>query len=274
MNIKIGISSDIGYRDSMEDEYAVYEREKICFFSGEVYDGHNGKRAAIICSEMITPYFLHLITDEIKKEKPDYERFLEFIRDACRTVDEFIVNKGIMAGTTVAIFYVLKDRFFSANIGDSRIVIGTDGGFETLTEDHKPDLPKERARIEAAGGFVIKFGVPRLQGELAMSRAIGDAHLKPYVIAEPFVTSGFLGKENDFAVVACDGIWDVLSGQEVIDIARDTKDAQRAADEILRTATYRGSTDNKTIIVLDLREYDKKNKNFMINKRKDFAVDR
>ncbi|MCX7965689.1 MAG: hypothetical protein N2596_03590, partial [Syntrophorhabdaceae bacterium] len=119
MDVKIGIASDIGYRDSMEDEYAIYEREKIYFLSAEVYDGHNGKRAAIISSEMITPYFLHLISEEMQKSVPNYVKFPNFIREACLKVDEFIVNKGIMAGTTVANFYILKDRFFSANIGDS-----------------------------------------------------------------------------------------------------------------------------------------------------------
>ncbi|HPU30744.1 MAG TPA: PP2C family protein-serine/threonine phosphatase [Syntrophorhabdaceae bacterium] len=275
MQIKAGIKSDIGYRDKMEDEYAIYEREKIYFYSAEVYDGHNGKGAAVICSEMITPYFLHLISEEIVKEQPDFSRFPKFIRETCISVDEFIVNKGIEAGTTIANFYILKDRFFSANIGDSRIVIGTYNGCETLTEDHKPDLPKEKTRIEAAGGFVIKFGVHRVQGELAMSRAIGDSHLKPYVIAEPFVVNGFLGKENDFVVVACDGIWDVLSADEAIDIARKTKEAQKAADTILSTATFRGSTDNKTVIVLDLRYYEEKNhhERFMITHKKDFAID-
>ncbi len=275
MQIKAGIKSDIGYRDKMEDEYAIYEREKIYFYSAEVYDGHNGKGAAVICSEMITPYFLHLISEEIVKEQPDFSRFPKFIRETCISVDEFIVNKGIEAGTTIANFYILKDRFFSANIGDSRIVIGTYNGCETLTEDHKPDLPKEKTRIEAAGGFVIKFGVHRVQGELAMSRAIGDSYLKPYVIAEPFVVNGFLGKENDFVVVACDGIWDVLSADEAIDIARKTKEAQKAADTILSTATFRGSTDNKTVIVLDLRYYEEKNhhERFMITHKKDFAID-
>ncbi|MCX7965688.1 MAG: protein phosphatase 2C domain-containing protein, partial [Syntrophorhabdaceae bacterium] len=202
-------------------------------------------------------------------------KFPNFIREACLKVDEFIVNKGIMAGTTVANFYILKDRFFSANIGDSRIVMGTEEGCVILTEDHKPDLPREKSRIEAAGGYVIRFGVLRVQGELAISRAIGDTDLKPYVIAEPFVVSGILSKENDFVVVACDGIWDVLSAQKVIDIVRYTGDAQKAADIILRTATELGSTDNKTVIVLDLRNYEEKNKieRFRIISKKDFAVD-
>ncbi|HOJ43063.1 MAG TPA: PP2C family protein-serine/threonine phosphatase [Syntrophorhabdaceae bacterium] len=273
MGIKVGISSDIGYRDKMEDEYAIYEREKIHFFSAEVYDGHNGRRAAVICSEMLTPHFLHLISEEIVRENPDYSRFPEFIRESCLTVDNFIVQKGIMAGTTVSNFYILKDRFFSANIGDSRTIIGTHKGCEVLTEDHKPDTPKEKSRIEAAGGFVIRFGVARVQGELAMSRAIGDAHLKPYVIAEPFVISGLLGRENDFVVVACDGIWDVLSNQEAIDMTRKAKDAQKAADMILNAATFKGSSDNKTVIVIDLRDYEEKNhrESFVIIDKKDFA---
>jgi len=255
MDISYGIAKDIGLRDSMEDEHAIYARPVKGFFSAEVYDGHGGGRAAVIAAEMVTPCFLHLWNEELFKNPEEQREIYELLREACIEADNFIVGKGIASGTTLANFYIVHERFFSVNIGDSRVVIGTEDGACVLTEDHKPDMPGERSRIEAAGGVVIRFGVYRVQGELAMSRALGDAHLKPYVIAEPYIVEGCLGKENDYVVVACDGIWDVMDAKEVMDITRSYGDAQKAADRIVSTATEYGSTDNKTVIVLDLRRY-------------------
>ncbi|MCX8111175.1 MAG: protein phosphatase 2C domain-containing protein [Syntrophorhabdaceae bacterium] len=275
MDIPYGISKDIGFRESMEDHYAIYERPAKGFLSAEVYDGHGGIRAAAIAAEMVTPCFLHLWSEELSKEPEEQRPIHELIRQACIEIDDFIVERGIKSGTALANFYMIHEEFFAFNIGDSRIVIGTEDGASVLTEDHKPDMPNERSRIEAAGGVVIRFGVYRVQGELAMSRAIGDAHLKPYIIAEPYIAEGCLGRENDYVIVACDGIWDVMDAEETIDIARRYKDAQKAADMIVSTAIQYGSTDNKTVIVLDLRGYRNKIKNnkMKIINRIDKAVD-
>ncbi|MDD1741766.1 MAG: PP2C family protein-serine/threonine phosphatase, partial [Methanotrichaceae archaeon] len=81
--------------------------------------------------------------------------------------------------------------------------------------EHKPYLTQERARIEAAGGKVLLMDIPRVQGELALSRALGYSQLKPYIIAEPRIVEGTLGRENDFAVIACDGLWNVLYQEKI-----------------------------------------------------------
>ena len=154
--------------------------------------------------------------------------------------------------------YIIGDRFLAANAGDTRIIIGTRKGFSFLTKDHKPDLPEEKARIESLGGRVLSYGAPRVEGILAMSRALGDTGLKPYVSSEPRIVEGYLGKENDYAVLACDGVWDVLTPDEAIKIVRTVIDPWRASEEISRKALDSGSTDNITVIVLDLREYVKR----------------
>lgn len=110
-----------------------------------------------------------------------------------------------------------------ANVGDSRCVLGNQINTITLTEDHKPELPEEKERIVAAGGFV-KFN--RVNGELAMSRAIGDFRYKlnpelpvqeHQVIAVPDIAIHERTLEDEVAVLACDGVWDVLSNEEVVD---------------------------------------------------------
>jgi serine/threonine protein phosphatase PrpC len=137
------------------------------------------------------------------------------------------------------------------------VVAGIKGGAKTLSIDHKPDLPEERARIEGLGGRVSFYDVARVEGILAVSRALGDRYLKPYVSAEPYITKGLLGMENDYVVIACDGVWDVLLPSEVIKIAREAVEPQKGAEAIVRAAISSGSTDNITVIVLELKGYVK-----------------
>lgn len=261
MEILCGISAEIGFRSAMEDEHAIYEDRGRSFFSAEIYDGHGARGPAQIASQMLTPHFLHALAAELAKPMDARRAEADLIRDAYLAVDTHLVERRIRAGTCAVQLYLLGARFLAANAGDSRAVIGTGEGVAVLTEDHKPGVPAERSRIEALGGSVRVFGVPRVEGVLAISRALGDSCLKPYVIAEPRIEEGGLGRENDFAVLACDGVWDVLTPEEVMEAVRRKEDPQKAAEELTRMALDHGSTDNITVIVLDLRKYTASLKN-------------
>jgi protein phosphatase 1L len=257
MNITYGISEETGYRNHMEDTHAIYQDADREFFAAEIYDGHGGKEAAEIASRMLTPYFMHTWGMEFAKPSKDRRNEFEPIREAYLSVDAHLVERGIKSGTTAANLYIIGHRFLAANVGDTRIIIGTRKGYSFLTKDHKPDLPEERTRIESLGGRVVSYGAPRVEGILAMSRALGDTSLKPFVSSEPRIVEGHLGKENDYAVLACDGVWNVLTHGDAIQIVRASIDPRRASEEISRKAIDRGSTDNITVIVLDLREHVK-----------------
>ena len=255
MKILHGIAEDIGFRPRMEDAHAIWDVEEENLYSAEVYDGHAGREAAYAASEMLTPHFLSLLRSERSRAASDRRPDRELLREAYLAADHYIVNRGIDSGTAAATFHVSGDRFLACNAGDSRVIIGTSRDAVQLTVDHKPNLPAERSRIESLGGQVIFYGVPRVQGMLAMSRALGDQGLKPYVSAEPRIVEGFLGSENDFAVVACDGVWDVLTPHDVIEIVRDLDYPQGAAERVVAKALAVGSTDNVTVIVLDMRPH-------------------
>lgn len=239
----------------MEDAHAIYEDREMDLFSAEIYDGHGGKRPAHIAAEMLTPAFIHGWKIEAKKPVHARRREADILRDAYLKVDEYVVSGKWEAGTCAAQLYIIGDHFLAANAGDSRVIVGTGQGARLLTRDHKPDDADERSRIESLGGHVRTFGVPRVQGVLAISRAIGDMCLKPYVSPEPRIIEGKFGCENDLAVLACDGVWDVLTPDTVIGITRASDNPQDAADAIATLALDLGSSDNVTVIVLDLREY-------------------
>lgn len=117
-------------------------------------------------------------------------------------------------------------RIYCANSGDSRCVLGLAGEAKPMSYDHKPSNPEEHSRILNAGGFV-EFD--RVNGNLALSRALGDFEFKQnaslpaeqqIVTADPQVISHDYTGEEEFLVLACDGIWDCLSNQQVIDLVR------------------------------------------------------
>lgn len=117
-------------------------------------------------------------------------------------------------------------KILVANAGDSRSVLSVQGEAKAMSIDHKPGNKGENARIVSAGGFV-EFG--RVNGNLALSRAIGDFEFKQnfslepeqqIVTADPEIITHDVDGDEEFLVLACDGIWDCLSSQQVVDFVR------------------------------------------------------
>lgn len=118
---------------------------------------------------------------------------------------------------------ITPTHIICANVGDSRCVVGTTEATISMTDDHKPNNEEEKQRIEKAGGFVMW---DRVNGELAMSRALGDFRYKTderltdkeyLVICYPDVSTYVRTRAADqLMVLACDGVWDVMSNAESI----------------------------------------------------------
>lgn len=132
---------------------------------------------------------------------------------------------GPAAGCTAVCAIVSDNHLVVANAGDSRCVLSRDGKAVALTEDHKPNNEEEFSRIMKAGGFVADG---RVNGSLNLSRALGDleykqAQLPPeeqMVTANPEIRTLRLTHDDEFLILACDGIWDVLTNQEAVEFVR------------------------------------------------------
>ncbi|KAH8087614.1 protein serine/threonine phosphatase [Aureococcus anophagefferens] len=142
---------------------------------------------------------------------------------------------------------------------------------ERLTTDHKPDVPAERARVEAHGGRVVHRGAYRVFHEscpllLAVSRSLGDFALKKHpglISATPEVTDRSLKPGwDDFAIFATDGLWDVVSDADAVGIVYDTigealasgsvtqELCTEAASKCIQAARKRCTMDNVLVLVL------------------------
>ncbi|KAJ8437119.1 hypothetical protein Cgig2_016862 [Carnegiea gigantea] len=148
-----------------------------------------------------------------------------------------------------------------ANAGDCRAVLSRRGVALVMSKDHRPCCKNERTRIESLGGFV-EYGY--LNGQLAVTRALGDWHLEGMkqssnmgggpLSAEPELELITLTREDEFLIIASDGIWEFFSNQNAVDFARRRlqvhNDVKLCCKEIIEEAMKRGATDNLTVVMV------------------------
>lgn len=156
------------------------------------------------------------------------------------------------SGTTAVVIVKQDEELIIANLGDSRAILGTMSNdapkVVQLTTDLKPSLPTEADRIRNCNGRVFALKEePHIQRVwlpledspgLAMSRAIGDTVLKAYgVTATPDVSYRRLTSNDQFLVLATDGVWDVLSNEEVASVVWSADSETAAAKAVVDAAT-------------------------------------
>ena len=225
----------------MEDA-SIYKQLADDIYLFAVCDGHGGPEVSELVAKMLPKT---LVKDSEFKSK----QYGKALTNAFRKIDEYIcsakgethlreLNKdlggrplgrseriGYRAGTTVLALLMTKDTYYVANAGDSRGVLSCNSKAVVLSNDHKPDLPAERSRIEKAGGYVYNG---RVNNSLALSRSLGDFDFKhfserPYseqaVISLPEIIEVIKRKEDKFILLGCDGIWEkyVKSNQKMVD---------------------------------------------------------
>lgn len=214
-----------GWRPSMEDRFANYiDAKKGRKFFG-VFDGHAGAHTASQLSE----YLHFLISENTDYRNGNLLNAIEkgFIEMDNKLADDQKTQVDISGSTGILLLVDEHNKIFAAGLGDSRAVISHQGRAQHLSKDHLPNDPQEYQRIRASGGFVAN---ERVNGSLAMSRAFGDFIFKQNtelaledqgVCCRPDIRHRILDFKNDeFMVIGSDGIWEVLSEQEVVDFVR------------------------------------------------------
>jgi len=136
---------------------------------------------------------------------------------------------------------------YSANAGDARGVLCRAGKAVRLTYDHKGSDKQEAKRITDAGGFVMSG---RVNGVLAVTRSLGDSSMKEFVVGSPYTTETQLCDDDEFLILACDGLWDITGDQGAIDLVRNIEDAQEASQTLVHHALLRQTNDNVTVLVV------------------------
>lgn len=273
--LKYGLCSMQGWRVDMEDAHTTVVSlndtlKNWSFFA--VFDGHAGKIAAEICSKDLVNKITAVLTDDVMKgltDSGDYSTEL-----VCKTVKESFLKmdrilrdqlktQGDRSGTTCTALLIAPKHYFFINCGDSRGLIVRNNRVLFSTEDHKPTNDQERDRIVRAGGLVM---TQRINGSLAVSRALGDFDYKAddnreateqLVSPEPDVECIERSpKDDQYICLACDGIFDVFSNEDLSDFITSRLKLSQKYDEItaeiVDTSLHKGSRDNMSVILIAL----------------------
>ncbi|XP_062159672.1 probable protein phosphatase 2C 27 [Alnus glutinosa] len=263
--------SDIGSRSYMEDThicigdlakkfgYNLLCDEVVSFYG--VFDGHGGKGAAQFVRDHLPRVIVEDPNFPLELEKVVARSFMETDAAFARTCS---LESSLSSGTTALTAMIFGRSLLVANAGDCRAVLSRRGIAVEMSKDHRPDCTKEKTRIESLGGY-IDDGY--LNGELGVTRALGDWHLEGMkgtgervgpLSAEPELKLVTLTKEDEFLIIGSDGIWEVFSSQNSVDFAwrrlQEHNDVRLCCKQIVEEAVKRGATDNLTVVMVDFHK--------------------
>lgn len=247
-----------GRREHMEDRYTAKDNlrgeHNLAFFG--IFDGHGGAKAAEYAANNLEK---NVLDEVIISDEEDVE---EAVKRGYLNTDSDFLKEDLNGGTCSVTALIRNGNLIVSNAGDCRAVISRGGVAEALTSDHRPSREDERDRIETLGGYVdLCRGVWRIQGSLAVSRGIGDRHLKQWVTAEPETKILRVEPEHDLLILASDGLWDKVSNQEAVDVARpfflgnSRPQALLACKKLVELSASRGSLDDTSVMLIKLKHY-------------------
>lgn len=287
--VQWAVSSMQGWRPTMEDSHCVHVssgqrgntgcefpeglpggNEK-SFFG--VFDGHGGNT----CADYLSKTMLRCITDSYQTDaKSPYGCNIKDQITGALIEGHYLADDQLLhavkttklqpkdtSGSTAISALVTTDAIYISNCGDSRAVLARRGD-KTVTwasKDHKPSNKEETSRILKAGGYV-RGG--RVDGDLAVSRSLGDFDLKQNtnlprcsqkVSAEPDVKQFARDNADDFIVLACDGIWDVIDSEPCVVWIRNALKTQGDLGKVCEAliaycCVELSSRDNMTVMIV------------------------
>ena len=258
-----GIASAQGPRDEMEDAHLVDSldlygdgKARISLFG--VFDGHGGSA----CAQYVQKHLREVIRQEMQKESALTDSAI--YHALCRAfvaVSEHWATLPLQStylrdnsGSTATAALVINGKeLWIANVGDSRAVLGKGGQPVQLSEDQKPTKEPYFSEVFKRGGY-IRWG--RVDGSLDMARSIGDID-HPSISARPklkkYDLSTLSQTEDNALILACDGLWDVVTPEMAATACHD-KSPLEAAEQLKSIAFARGTCDNVTVMVIKLNK--------------------
>eukprot|EP00547_Thalassionema_nitzschioides_P018548 CAMPEP_0194243066 /NCGR_PEP_ID=MMETSP0158-20130606/8404_1 /TAXON_ID=33649 /ORGANISM="Thalassionema nitzschioides, Strain L26-B" /LENGTH=397 /DNA_ID=CAMNT_0038978285 /DNA_START=347 /DNA_END=1540 /DNA_ORIENTATION=+ len=240
-----------GGRLYMEDEYYVGNGGR---FVG-VFDGHGGGDVSYYLAQNLHKHVQQQMKHQLKRKQWEEQgesketknislsSLASALRAAFQAVETEVIDEAEMQyqGSTAVTVTIHEEKdgsrtLLSANVGDSRAVLCRGGTALDLTRDHKPNDERERARIQEMGEKIEwdNFGKVHRVRNLSLSRAIGDSFAKPVVSPEVDIKLFRVHDDDEFVIVASDGVWDVMTSEQVV------KFVKRKIDTLIPTSASGG----------------------------------
>jgi len=261
----------------MEDKTTSEVLHDKAFFG--VYDGHGGRQAAELCQENLHKHLMREIskhwrgTPELRTtDSEGLKQIASCVREAFVTCDQEFLCSTVRprGGTTAVVSLIISGLVVVGNVGDSRAVLCRGGRAVPLSNDHTTKRLDEVYRIRAAGGDVEADEVVVNGEEFCLTRAIGDSMVKvpagydfrdkeaPQVVtSEPELSITELTDDDDFIILASDGVWDRMTNEAAVQFVRQRlrttaqSDPQIAAQELANHVIHDLRTsDNVSIVII------------------------
>ncbi len=209
-----------------EDRFSMSQYDDGYIFG--VYDGHCGNQASTFCSQHLPLIIMNneiLKTDKIQTIK---NSFFIIDKDFCQST----LNNN--EGCSALIALIEKNEIIIANAGDCKAIMCQSGIYVSLSQEHIPKLLDEKERITKNKGYISSG---KVKGRLETTRGIGDKNFKKCgVIADPELVEWELNSNTEFLVLATDGLWNILSNQEVMDIVKTNKNHNNVSKLLVKQA--------------------------------------
>lgn len=264
----------LGKRDSNEDQHDIFiknnndEYRKINYFG--VYDGHGGKDVSKFLKDNLKTYFISKYNNFDIHDCNKCKKYIEKVFNHLQIkLEKRFKDISYNIGSTALIAMLYEDKqgmsCYVANAGDCRsILCDSKNMIKQLSKDHKPHMVDEKKRIEKLGGKIYYDGYDWRISDLSVSRAFGDMDASPYVTHKPEIFKYKIPKNSKFIILGCDGLWDVLSNQEVSNFVLNKLEnteklnfmsrnsPNNIAYSLAKYAIEKGSTDNVSIVIVFL----------------------
>lgn len=230
-----------GLHESTEDSVIVQTNVRNNIDLVGVFDGHGGSITSMYSSKQFGMLY----------ETQDVELSVAGLEKVLKRLEQSIRENKLSDGSTCGLAVMAGQQALVTTIGDVRVIVVKDNGkIKFETNDHRPSERAEFERIKKNGGYVINH---RTMGVVGVSRALGDFSISGI---SPLADINYVEFEPDdkYLIVACDGVFDVMTNEQVGQMAAAAKNCDELAYDIRNVAFSSYSTDNISVVVVDLHE--------------------
>lgn len=234
----VGYSEMLGLRPGMEDAIIVrrHFRDDTSLYA--VFDGHSGRATA---------RYAAIAFPALLKDRPiSSDSVLSVINE----FQEQLISINETSGSTMDLAFVTPTKLLLAHLGDGRIALyNSQGDVRVRTYEQ---IPKNRTELERLRSEKIALSRMRTSGIIAMSRSLGDPDVAG-MSRVPVLLEIDIEPDDRWLVIGCDGLWDDVGDHAVKNVLTRARNPKEAAILLRDQAYWRGSEDNISVIVVDLR---------------------
>ncbi|KAL1916327.1 uncharacterized protein VTP21DRAFT_5944 [Calcarisporiella thermophila] len=253
-NISYGMADTLGRLEHLTTWDVVVPRfrgrDDECLFA--LFDGHMPSDDGCRLTKNLSDRFTYRLITELRKVD-DQSSAVNGLRRTFLNLNRELGPVGATenSGASALVVYISGSQLYVANVGDALAVVSRDGVAHLISQKHIPWNPNEVARIRNSGGYVSPQGL--LNGELEVSRSYGHYDLLPAVNANPYIESIELSGQDEFVIMASRALWDRITYQTAVDVARSQReDLMLAAQKLRDFAITYGADENVMVMVIGI----------------------